>query len=239
MTPLLLLFTTVATGVAVAVAVALCLVLLEGDGLPSLSKDDQGNRNPMLPWWFALTFVHVVILFGWALLLGYWDILRLDTEPDAWWVGTLYFFGYWAHFEAFYWICHRTQHCLPAFGWLTGHRGEMSAKFHHGMRPPYGPDMITAFAAHPCDAFIVQLSAQSPWLTTTLVCRAVGVQPLTMGAPTYGVIIAWLAYIGIRAHSRKGFGGAYHCKHHDDPSTGPYSFSGFPERMLMLRYGSQ
>ena len=231
-----LILITLAIGVASAVAVSLCLLLVEGDGLPSLSKDEQGNRNPMLGWWLGLTLVHIVLLFGWALFLGHFGIIRLREEPDEWWHMALYFCAYWAHFELFYWSCHRTQHCLPVFGWLTGHRGEMSAKFHHGMRPPYGPDMITAFAAHPADSFVVQLSAQSPWITTTLVCAASGGSPPSMGAPTYCVIIAWLAFIGIRAHSRKGFGGSYHCKHHDDPSSGPYSFSGYPERLLRIQY---
>ena len=53
---------------------------------------------------------------------------------------------------------------FSSFGLFTGHKGELSEKFHHGMKPPYGPDYLTAFSAHPFDDFIVQLSAQSPWI---------------------------------------------------------------------------
>ena len=235
-TTMLLLVNTLAISVATGIVVAGSASLCQKDGMPSLQKDEHGKRNPMLGWWIGLSLVHVVILFAWAILLEQLGIIRLKEETDPWWLTILWVVGYWIHFEAFYWVCHRSQHLFPCFGRLTGHRGEMSAKLHHGMRPPYGPDLLMAFSAHPMDSFIVQLSAQMPWITTKLVCWVWDLPLPVMSSTTYGIIIAWLTYIGLRAHSRNGFGGQYHCLHHDDPSKGPYSFSGFPERLLCLRY---
>lgn len=222
---------SVATGIAVAGSVSLC----QRDGMPSLRRDEHGQRNPMLRWWVALSLVHVVILFAWAILLERLHIIRLTDTSDSWWGTVLLVVAYWVHFEAFYWICHRSQHFFPCCGRLTGHRGELSARLHHGMRPPYGPDLLMAFSAHPADSFVVQVSAQIPWITSTLVSWTCDTPLPTMSATTYGVVIAWLTYLGLRAHSRNGFGGQYHCRHHDDPSKGPYSFSGVPERLLTAR----
>ena len=243
MAPPELLACTLAVSVGTGIVVAVCVTLIQQDACPSIRRNEQGVRNPMLPWWVALSLVHVGILFTWALFLQWLGCIRLREEflwSDPWWLTLLLIIGYWVHFEAFYWVCHRSQHMFPCVGRLTGHRGEMSSKLHHGMRPPYGPDLLTAFSAHPMDSFVVQLSAQMPWITTTLMCKLFGVSPLpTMNVGTYGIIIAWLTYIGLRAHSRKGFGGRMHCKHHDDPSSGPYSFSGFPERLCCIVYSQR
>ena len=99
------------------------------------------------------------------------------------------------------------------------------------MKPPYGPDYLTAFSAHPIDDFIVQFSAQSPWLIAYVIGMFSDFS-LEISYLTYGITLTWLVFIGMRAHARNAFGGSEHCKHHDDPSKGPYSFSGIPEHAL-------
>lgn len=214
---------------------SIILSCLEGEELHSLKKDENGKRNPMLPYWAGLTLVHLCILFTWGYFLYQVGIIKIENQSDEWWVTIAFFVYYWIAFETFYYIMHRSQHKCRCFGRLTGHKGELSNKFHHGLKPPYGPDMISAFSAHPFDSFIVQLSGQSPWFWLALVPVFGGPQ-IVVSNFTYGITLAWLAFIGIRAHSRQSFGGKYHCMHHDNPGKGPYSFSGIFERLLCIKY---
>ena len=144
----------------------------------------------------------------------------------------IFFISYWILFEIAYWCLHRLQHAIGIFGWITGHNGAMSNALHHGMKPPYGPDYLTAFSSHPLDAFVVQLTAQSPWYWLFFARQVNGDIDFHASMVTYGLTLSWLVYIGMRAHSRISFGGEYHCMHHDNPGAGPYSFSGYPERLF-------
>ena len=224
MTFLLTITIVLCTGVFSAVL----LSTIQGEKLHSLRRDKNGKLNPMLLWWIILSLVHVCIVYGWSYLLYNLNIIKLYDGFDKPWFTVLFFFGYWSVFETFYWICHRLQHLIPWFGTITGHRGELSEKFHHGMKPPYGPDYLTAFSAHPLDDMVVQVSAQSPWILLYLYGLITN-QYLVVSHLTYGIALSWLVFIGMRAHTRYSFGGRNHCKHHDDPSKGPYSFSGIPE----------
>lgn len=220
-------------GVSVLAGVAITITLstIEGEKLHSLSKNEQGKLNPNLPVWIILSLIHVVLVFAWGYLLEYLGVIRLQDKPDDIGTTVAFFFYYWFAFESMYYCLHRIQHKFRWFALLTGHKGELSDKWHHGMKPPYGPDYITAFSSHPMDAFVVQFSAQSPWFWYNLVFPDRPVSTLS-----YGLIITWLVYCGMRAHSRQSFGGKYHCKHHDNPAVGPYSFSGMPERFLCIKY---
>ena len=225
---------TVSASLLTGVVAAVGLSFVRNEPLPSLQVDEHGKRNPMLPYWIVLSIVHVGIVYAWAYCMGdVFHLIRLRDEVfDVWWVYPAFFVYYWVSFEALYWCFHRAQHApCRAFGDLTGHKGDLSEKFHHGMKPPYGPDYLTAFSSHPFDAFVVQFSAQSPWFWLAI-ASDVGGLDLRVSCTTYGLVLSWMVYIGMRAHDRKSFGGAYHCKHHDDPSAGPYSFSGIPERLV-------
>ena len=185
----------------------------------------------MLKWWIILSVIHVGIVYGWSYLLFNYGIIKLNEEYDQWWEVIVYFFAYWIIFESWYTLCHFSQHKIRFFGIMTGHKGELSEKFHHGMKAPYGPDFLTAFSAHPIDDFIVQQAAQFPWIISYFIGLSTGYY-FSMSYLTYGIIISWLVFVGMRAHTRKSFGGANHCIHHDNPSNGPYSFSGIPEGIL-------
>lgn len=222
---------TVSLSLGTGVLVAVILSCLQGEKLPSLNRDENGKLNPMLSWWIFLSLVHVGIVYGWSYFLYYLGIIKLHEEFDQYWITVAFFFGYWVIFESFYWTCHRLQHLIPCFGRLTGHRGEISEKFHHGMKPPYGPDYLTAFSAHPLDDLVVQVSAQIPWVFS-YIFGLITNQYLVVSHLTYGIILSWLVFIGMRAHTRYSFGGKNHCKHHDNPSKGPYSFSGIPEALF-------
>ena len=214
-----------------AVVCAVAVSVIQGEKLPSFEKNEQGHFNPMLPWWISLSLVHVGIVFALAYILYSVNVIKLHGGFDPTWFGIIYFLSYWIFFEMWYWVFHRLQHLVPCFGYLTGHNGDSSEKFHHGMKPPHGPDYLTAFSGHPLDSLIVQLAAQSPWIVGYMIGLSTGVF-LKASCVTYGITITWLAFIGMRAHARKSFGGKYHCKHHDDPSKGPYSFSGIPEPII-------
>ena len=207
---------------------AVFLSLAQGEKMDSLNLDENGKLNPMLPWWIGLSLIHVGIVYGWAYLLYYLNVIKLYEKHDPFWLGLLFFFSYWAIFESWYWMSHRLQHYSHCFGTYTGHKGGLSEKFHHGMKAPYGPDFLTAFSAHPVDDFIVQQAAQMPWILSHLLGMITG-KYFKISYLTYGITLSWLVFIGMRAHTRHSFGGSNHCKHHDDPSHGPYSFSGIPE----------
>ena len=158
-----MIFETVGTALAGGVFVTLCFAILHREELHSIKRNDEGEINPHLKWWIGLSLVHVGIVFLWAWFLYSNDVIRLKTELDPPEVCLVFFLAYWVLFELMYWCLHRLQHAVSLFGQLTGHRGELSSSFHHGMKPPYGPDYLTAFSSHPLDAFVVQFSAQSPW----------------------------------------------------------------------------
>ena len=212
---------------------AVLLSLIQGVKMDSLNTDENGNLNPMLPWWIVLSIIHVGIVYGWAYLLYYLNVIKLYDKLDSWWLGISFFLCYWVIFESWYTLSHRLQHYSYFFGTITGHKGGLSEKFHHGMKAPYGPDFLTAFSAHPFDDFIVQQAAQMPWILSHLVGLITG-KYFRISNLTYGITLSWLVFIGMRAHTRNSFGGRYHCKHHDDPSNGPYSFSGIREAIIEL-----
>ena len=228
-----LIFESVFGALAAGVVLAVLISVIQNEKLDSLRKDENGNLNPMLKWWMLLSVIHVGIVIGWAYLLYHLKVIKIYRKTDKWWVGILFFFSYWALFEGCYWCCHRSQHYFPMCGRFTGHKGELSEKFHHGMKPPYGPDYLTAFSAHPFDDFVVQFSAQFPWLLAYVIGLISG-KYMKISYLTYGISLSWLVFIGMRAHTRNSFGGSYHCKHHDDPSKGPYSFSGIPEHLFLV-----
>ena len=93
--------------------------------------------------------------------------------------------------------------------------------------------ILEVFSAHPFDDFIVQQAAQMPWILSHLLGMITG-KYFKISYLTYGITLSWLVFIGMRAHTRHSFGGSNHCKHHDDPSKGPYSFSGIPEGVYDL-----
>lgn len=228
-----IIFVSVFGALATGVVLAVLLSIIQNEKLDSLKKDENGNLNPMLKWWIFLSFIHVGIVIGWAYLLYFLNVIKLYKSHDSWWVVITFFFIYWTLFEGSYWCFHRLQHYYPPFGIFTGHKGELSEKFHHGMKPPYGPDYLTAFSAHPFDDFIVQFAAQFPWLLA-YVTGLIFNKYIKISYLTYGIALSWLVFIGMRAHARNSFGGSYHCMHHDDPSSGPYSFSGIPEHLFFL-----
>ena len=228
-----LIFYSVFPALGAGVLCAVFLSILQNEKLDSLNRDENGDLNPMLKWWIFLSLIHVGIVIGWAYLLWHLNIIKLYNNHDKFWVGLTFFISYWIIFESVYWCMHRSQHYFSSFGLFTGHKGELSEKFHHGMKPPYGPDYLTAFSAHPFDDFIVQLSAQSPWILAYFY-ELISGQSLKISYLTYAITLSWLVFIGMRAHTRYSFGGAYHCMHHDDPSKGPYSFSGIPEHLLIV-----
>ena len=201
------------------------LSCFEKERLMSLSRDENNMINPNLKWWIFLSFIHVIILFSWATLLDVLSIIQLKNYFDSPLKTCIGFLSYWILFESWYWCSHKMQHSIKCCGKITGHKGNLSNKFHHGMKPPYGPDYLTAFASHPLDAFNVQLAAQSPWILAKILYLFTEYQ-INLSFFTYYLIISWLTFLGMRAHSRNSFGGKFHCLHHDDPSKGPYSFSG-------------
>ena len=168
------------------VAWTVCLSTWEGETLHSLKRDDNGKCNPMLPYWVVLSLVHVGIYYGWSWLMFQWGILRLHDGQDTWWFTGIFVAYYWAAFEAFYVLCHLAQHRFRWFANLTGHKGDLSEKFHHGMKPPFGPDYLTAFSAHPMDSFVVQFAGQSPWLWLWL-GNALGAPEVRASALTFGI----------------------------------------------------
>jgi len=226
-----MIYITVGSALGTGVILAVCMSACQREELYSLRRNEEGERNPDLKWWIFLSIVHVVIVFGWSSLLYNIGVIRLYENYDTFGKGILFFFGYWVIFELWYWISHRLQHMIPCCGILTGHKGELTKKYHHGMTAPYGPDYLTAFSAHPVDSFIVQLAAQSPWIICYVIGTITGTF-LEISFFTYGITIAWLVYIDMRAHTRNSYGGYFHCKHHDDPSGGPYSFSGIFDGVL-------
>ena len=228
-----LIFYSVLPALGFGVLFAVIISILQNETLYSLNKDENGNLNPMLKWWIALSIIHVCIVIGWAYFLFYFNVIKLNKNFDKWWVTIIFFLSYWIIFESVYWCFHRSQHYFAFFGKFTGHKGELSDKFHHGMKPPFGPDYLTAFSAHPFDDFIVQLSAQSPWILAYFI-GLISNKYLRVSYLTYGIALSWLVFIGMRAHTRNSFGGKYHCMHHEDPSNGPYSFSGIPEHLFKV-----
>jgi len=226
-----MIFETVSAALGIGVLVTLFFALLHKEELHSLKRNGDGEINPNLKWWVGLSLIHVGIVFLWAWFLFDNDIIRLKIELDRIEVSLVFFLVYWVLFELAYWCLHRLQHSFSLFGYLTGHRGESSSALHHGMKPPYGPDYLTAFSSHPLDAFVVQFAAQSPWYWLYLAGKFNSNIDFRVSVATYGLTLSWLVYIGMRAHSRISYGGEYHCMHHDNPGAGPYSFSGFPERL--------
>ncbi len=216
-----MIFETVSSALCIGVTATLFCACIHREELHSLKRDSDGEINPNLKWWIGLSLVHVGIVFLWAWFLFDVGIIRLKLEFDPAEVFLVFFLVYWVLFELMYWCLHRLQHANSFFGWLTGHRGELSSTFHHGMKPPYGPDYLTAFSSHPLDAFVVQFSAQSPWYWLFVARQFDNIIDFRASVVTYGVTLSWLVYIGMRAHSRISYGGEYHCMHHDNPGAGP------------------
>ncbi len=207
---------------------AVCISAFQGAELHSLRKNEAGGRNPAFPWWMFLSAVHVVSVYAWAALLYYTGVIRLYEHFDAFGTGVSFFFAYWAIFELWYWIFHRLQHLIKPCGRLTGHNEALSEKYHHKIPPDY----LTAFTAHPLDAFVVQLATQSPWIVFAIIGRIAGTS-FEISVFTYGITITWLIYIGMRAHVCVSFGGSWHEIHHLTAGP-PYSFSGIPEHVFYI-----
>ena len=114
---------------------------------------------------------------------------------------------YYAMFEAMYIPFHALQHDVPFLRKLHAE--------HHSLElyPAY------AFAADPLDFIFIHTSAQLP---------AVVLQP---SRGVYNTMIGLLTFMGIMAHSPRGWVGA-HIRHHNFPHQGRYSFTGLIDECL-------
>lgn len=169
--------------------------------------------------WLLLSLVHVTLVGAVAFFLESYNVLRLSSgpiEPLPQFIGG--FVLYCMFFEAWYYLTHLAQHKIRIFGQWTKHA------LHHQMKDP---DYLNAFMAHPIDAIMVQIAAQSPWIA----CYCCNIQ-MTMSSTLYGSIIAFLVFLGIRAHCKESLGGQFHSTHHKNPAKGYYSFSGIPDAIL-------
>ena len=134
-----------------------------------------------------------------------YNVLRLSSgpiEPLPQFIGG--FVLYCMFLEAWYYLTHLAQHKIRIFGQWTKHA------LHHQMKDP---DYLNAFMAHPIDAIMVQIAAQSPWIA----CYCCNIQ-MTMSSTLYGSIIAFLVFLGIRAHCKESLGGQFHSTHHKKSS---------------------